>query len=665
MAQPGLDLVAAERAWLLEKQRSFLECARAVLRCIGNATLEDEATLKAAALLSPEQAADFLGPLVGGVFRSLLGEAEWAELNRSAACVARANVAEARRLRLERQKKMLAATCLLAVPREADEELWSACAEEVVRACDTFGVPVRRAAVVKSRAAGADNVPRPSTRRAGKREQQPQQESEEEQEPASVESADDDRDGQRRVAVGAAVTKRARLDATAIMAAAEDEEQEEEDDDGSSASSVLDAAVEAGDDAPVLHALQRARGEVEELRALVEQQQQSGHQTIAIAVGELVAPDPAAATAHEGLRILRDPNLLLSCLCEDDRHEETPLEQLGLLRRWWRLLRRCYGAVAILEHFATSKSKQHVVALYNERARSLRGVCTYWHATRLERLGRLVLRFPRLCYQTQLISLAAWFQHVPSTGRPLLASLDGLLGADDAAFWALRVEACGVCDGSAAADRLWRCTQCSCWFHEACAGYAEDSLCASLVVPEGQVIETRVLCAQCSDERGVDRDDVARETREKRAVAAFLNAPGCPFVLQQREGSDGAGCFRLLFEFAAAELAYRRTFPVFCRALAWEALAEAVADSESVAQLRRVEKSRDPARDLQNGAWAHIDLQQVLRGFVRLCPGGRARCFVVNGDAVTERDVYGEGDRELCMLQWAGVTHFDRLTRAV
>lgn len=64
------------------------------------------------------------------------------------------NEAKARRLRLERQKKKCLLQRLLLLCRrieeQAHEELWTLCAEEVKRVCDSFGLALRRVAAVKA-----------------------------------------------------------------------------------------------------------------------------------------------------------------------------------------------------------------------------------------------------------------------------------------------------------------------------------------------------------------------------------------------------------------------------------------------------------------------------------------------------------------------------------
>lgn len=192
-------------------------------------------------------------------------------------------------------------------------------------------------------------------------------------------------------------------------------------------------------------------------------------------VGDLVAPDPARSLASEGRRILQDAKLLVSCFCADDKQELTTFERLGTLKKWWRLIERCYSVVAVFEHFAASNSKRSMVAWYSETVLPLEGACSYTQATRLERIGRLLQRFPRLRYQTQLTSIRDWMGKVTSTGSALVDSLEKLLSANDVAFWEAQDvdehydDVCVVCGASG--DGLWNCIDCSCWFHETCVGY--------------------------------------------------------------------------------------------------------------------------------------------------------------------------------------------------
>ncbi len=113
------------------------------------------------------------------------------------------------------------------------------------------------------------------------------------------------------------------------------------------------------EDAMIHESLALARGEVDKLRALVQEQ----HGSSSVEVGELAVPDPAMASTC-------DPRLLLASISKDEHEGQTTMEQLGLLQRWWRLVERCYAAVAILDHLVKSKSKQHIMPLFNEMARS-------------------------------------------------------------------------------------------------------------------------------------------------------------------------------------------------------------------------------------------------------------------------------------------------------
>jgi hypothetical protein len=225
--------------------------------------------------------------------------------------------------------------------------------------------------------------------------------------------------------------------------------------------------------------------------------------------------------------------------------------------------------------------------------------------------------------------------------------------------------ACNTAEGGS----LWNCTECSSWFHEQCAGYREGSLCLPQHLHDSQIIEMRVLCNGCVCTLALDQDDVTREIEEKRVVAGFLNEPDCPFLLR-KVGHDGASCFRVLFEFAVAQLAYKSTFAVYCRQLAVAALktileaAEIDAtESANAVQLKRISRSRNPPRDLQNGAGVHIEAQHLLHGFVALFPAVRVRVFAVAEDDAAERAVYGEGAQALCVLHWRVLEQFDELVR--
>lgn len=590
------------------------------------------------------------------MFRAWFDETEWVELKRSAACVEAGNEAEARRLRLERQKKMLAATSALAVPadeEQAHEELWTSCAEEVKRVCDSFGLALRRVAAAKAVAVvSAVTHDRAVVGRA--RSSRVQQGKKREERPESEES--DSIVGKKAKALLAEEEANDDDDEASVASLSSSSEQQE---------SGMEMAVEdAGDEQEVLQAFQRARADAEETVAFLHEMRGKS-----VEVGDFVAPDATGASAAEGRKVLRDDALLSTCFCKGDDSNGEDLERLGLLQRWWRLIRRCYAVVAVFDHLAATKRKK-AVALFNETIKkTVPKACSYVQATRLERIGRLVLRYPRLVYQTQFTSIRDWCYKLRSTDSLLLDSLENLLSAEDLAFWAMQGN-----DATCYACGLWKCADCACWFHETCCGYKQGSLCIDLhLIRDNQVIETTVLCGQCLEARAdeIDCDFVARDTNEKQIVANFLNAEGCLYRWRKVVG-DGTCCFRLLHEIAVQRLGYAGALAAFCKSLAMEALVatqEAVAElgpdaaeGESVTQLKRIAKSRNPVRDLQNGAWHDIEAQQVLLGFVRMFPRACIHRFAVDEDTVAEREVYGEaGDMHAYLLQWNVLPHFDEL----
>ena len=684
----GLDLVQEERNWLRDKIVSFLHRTRDILRCVGDASLNDDTTVDAlVALLSPEEVVSRLGgetALPAKVFRALFADDdEWEEAKRSASCIVNGDMVEASRLRLERQRKLLSA-CVIAVPimeqqqEDTDKELWLSCAEEVERVCDAFGIALRRAAASKTIVPSELLSKQPQKgrpRRRDRLESENDEEKEMEVQEQQVKS--------KRVKVGVSrpsklskpnesVTPEQESNSSSSADPLQQNVSDQEDDEMEMDNHVEDDAEENYDDA-IRQSLVHARQEADELFVLVHEK--SGK---SIEVGQLIAPDASLATAAEGAKLLKDVDLLLACFRHDGNNllaEATPLERLGVLLKWWRLVRRCYSIVAIFEHLSATKGKQGIVSFYNETVRPMSKSCSYAHATRLERIGRLVLRYPRLLYQTQFTSITEWHQKVSSTARPLLDSMEQLLSANNLAFWMMQrnnnhADACIVCDDHK--DGLWNCSDCSCWFHEECAGYEAGSLSLGYPLKDGQVLETWVLCSKCLEKNELDHDYVARETHEKSVVAAFLNADGCPFVLRRVE-PDGTCLFRVLFDFAVGKLGFRGSFAVFCKKLADAALKATAevgrelgrdgVEAESVKELERLKKSRDPVRHLQRGAWENIEAQQVLRGFVRMFPGACVKRFAVCGDAVKEREVYGSGPEEFYVLQWIRSLHFDELQR--
>lgn len=269
--------------------------------------------------------------------------------------------AEARRLRLERQKKKCWLQRLLLLCRrieeQAHEELWTSCAEEVKRVCDSFGLALRRVAVVKAVSVVSAVVGRARNSRA-------QQGKKREERPESEES--DGSAGKKAKAVLAEEEANDDDEASGAYLSSSSEQQESR-----------MAVEDAGDEQEVLQAFQRARADAEKTVAFLREEMRGK----SVEVGDFVAPDAAGANAAEGRKVLRDDALLSTCICKGDDGNGEDLERLGLLQRWWRLIWRCYAVIAVFEHLAATKKKK-AVTLFNETIKkTVPNACSYVQAS--------------------------------------------------------------------------------------------------------------------------------------------------------------------------------------------------------------------------------------------------------------------------------------------
>ena len=97
-------------------------------------------------------------------------------------------------------------------------------------------------------------------------------------------------------------------------------------------------------------------------------------------------------------------------------------------------------------------------------------------------------------------------------------------------------------------------------------------------------------------------------------------------------------------------------------------LGDAALEGESMEGLRRLANAKGdkPVELLKGGLWEVLEVEHILNGFVKLC-GGRVVVNIwqvaKNGE-VTKTMTYGEAGentRELNMLQWNSIRHYDLL----
>ena len=243
-------------------------------------------------------------------------------------------------------------------------------------------------------------------------------------------------------------------------------------------------------------------------------------------------------------------------------------------------------------------------------------------------------------------------------------------------------DVCIYCERTRERAELWNCSNCSISFHELCAGYADGTVCHDIVLQKSQDVELETLayCRACLEKLNLTVDDVQKGIMEAKAIGQFLDSEGCPFTLQKMD-QDGFCCFRILNMFVRSQAKGKNvagTPGELCRKVAKAAiefakqlakeLGEAALESESIKGLRKLANAKGdkPVELLKGGLWEVLEVEHILNGFVNLCEGrvvvnvwqvvedGSMRNTMVYGEA-------GEGTRELNMLQWNSIRHYDLL----
>ena len=209
----------------------------------------------------------------------------------------------------------------------------------------------------------------------------------------------------------------------------------------------------------------------------------------------------------------------------------------------------------------------------------------------------------------------------------------------------------------------------------------------------------------------MDRDQILLSVREIRAVAEWLNAPECPYVLQ-KVPEDGVCLFRMLYDFTReccrdglvrlVEARKQQTagggrkekkknnddtdnLGSFCKILAAGAvvsterlqkeLGKRAVEQSSRKALKRLAASDDPVALLQEGLWDELEAQHVLRAFVEMMRDEGDVVVVVRlfqmsvtldgRDVVRQSEVHGDEEGAngnvptLVAFKWNGLPHFD------
>ena len=79
--------------------------------------------------------------------------------------------------------------------------------------------------------------------------------------------------------------------------------------------------------------------------------------------------------------------------------------------------------------------------------------------------------------------------------------------------------------------------------------------------------------------------------------------------------------------------------------------------------LKKLQKTRLRAKLIKSGLWQQIEVQHLLFGFTSMFSDVKVTVYGVSkfGWVVQQDGSYGDGEKELSVLQWKGREHYDRL----
>lgn len=150
----------------------------------------------------------------------------------------------------------------------------------------------------------------------------------------------------------------------------------------------------------------------------------------------LSPPDPSIAESTKNVD--NQEGLLLHFLSKEDRRRSSSSEVLGTVEKWWRVVERAFGIAGIFSNWLPLGSEVHVEQRYEAAVRPLkeRGerVYGYRHAFSYNKLGRLLLRYPRLLYQLRLVSITEWLSK-RNDGQTMMQALETHLNKDADTVW--------------------------------------------------------------------------------------------------------------------------------------------------------------------------------------------------------------------------------------
>jgi len=454
-------LVTAERTWFAKRLREGLTRTRGVLRAIKNDALDGggDGLERLMQLTSLRAVVEALPGVPGDVFRSWFSDEEWLELEASEASIASESQGRLRTLRLKRQKQLLDESCEFAIDltvRDADEVgeqsiLVQGCTTAVQVLLSRVGMNARGTVkcVVKERPEKelalvvAKEKESSKARRASRK--RPRKES------ARDDGADEDLDMEEELKEQ---PKRAAKAARAVednVPAADDEvdaDGDNEDEGPIAVPSKEDAQKAAkngdfgGDDEDEddeemewRDLFERARQDVALVTAMMKEAAVAG---VTLQVGAVRVPDSKLACEAAGKVLWDDEEKLKRCLASSQGDDGgSAVERWGALLKWWRVVERSFSVTGLFAHLrGMRKGKKTLAERYAVLVKRLKAagkVLSFKQAEKYDRLGKFLLRFPRLVFQLQLVSLADWLQKVGA--KVLMDSLESLLDEEQLQFW--------------------------------------------------------------------------------------------------------------------------------------------------------------------------------------------------------------------------------------
>lgn len=434
----GKELFAAEQLWLWNRVHDTLKKTRVVLEAIESSALLGTFE-ELFAVTSLDMLMGRLGQteVVGKVFRSLFNDEEWSELKASAECVSCVNFEKLRTLRLKRQQRCLREMHVVAIDLTFDgDEDQTALANSCARSFQSLWALIGMDSCEKqlNRVTLSDPINFVSLEVENTKVS-------EKEETRQKKSTTTTRKKKKEKKVGNHLKKRERNndveEGSKLGKNARKNEEEEEEE---SNEAILGNMIMYHGEEDVGAKIGVAELEVDKIVAMLKEREREPA-GLALLVGRVNVPNPTLATAAEGASLLSDlPRLTryLHCGKDSGDDQQSEVERWGSLLRWWRLVDRCFAVCSIfscLRERRKGRGKK-IQDRYTSEAKRIGGrVYSFAQASRFDRIGKFLLKFPRFIYQTQFVTQADWFQPTGNNRRPFLDVVEQILNGDQLAFW--------------------------------------------------------------------------------------------------------------------------------------------------------------------------------------------------------------------------------------